>query len=195
MTQVWGIISLVYVLPVVLILVEVIPFDYKYVVLVGMALGLGTYSCLRGFSWADLGFSLQNFVPSTKRILPVTLGLTIAVLVVYLLGWLPSNGSPGKPLGFYFFYIFVSSPVQEFLYRGFLFHLLSEAGIKTQWRIVTTATLYSFVHIIFRDSAAMVGTLLIGLFWGWVYEKDRNVYSMTISHSILGSLSLLANLD
>ncbi len=181
----------VYILPILLLLAEIIPSVFKYHVLIGMSTVLLIYAKANRVSFEALGCTGKNLRASLTRVMPVSLLVGAAILTLYFLGWFRSD-SPPAHWSFYIFYIFVSASLQEFVYRGVLFHFLSKAGISRVWTIVITAGLYGFMHILF-DVGAVIFTFIIGLFWGWAYAKDRNLYSVTLSHSVLGSLSLLAN--
>ncbi|MGB7416835.1 MAG: CPBP family intramembrane glutamic endopeptidase [Thermosynechococcaceae cyanobacterium] len=184
-------ILVVYIAPILLMFAEVIPSDLKYHVLIGMSTVLLVYARLNRVSFVALGFTRKNLKPALLRVMPVSLLVAAVMLTLYFLGWFRSDSKPAH-WSFYFFYIFVSATLQEFVYRGFLFHFLSKAGISIVWTIVITAGLYGFMHILF-DVGSVVFTFLIGLFWGWAYAKDRNIYGVTLSHCVLGCLSLLAN--
>jgi len=88
----------------------------------------------------------------------------------------------------------VSSPIQEFLYRGFLFAIFKRAKFPTWLQIILSTLLYSFVHLIYRDIPTLVFTLIIGMIWGWNYAKFLNLYSIIISHSLLGAIAILVGL-
>ena len=111
----------------------------------------------------------------------------------FIVGWVRIDNSE-IPWGFYLFFIFISSPSQEILYRGYLFNLLSEAGLNRLTSIGLSSILYSFVHLIYLDIPTLVITLIIGIFWGMNYEKYRNIYGVIFSHSILGSMAILAGI-
>lgn len=181
----------IYIVPICLLFTDIIPSELKYHVLIGMSALLLAYAKLNGVSQRELGFTRQRLRASMARVMPVSLLVAVVILTLYVLGWFRSD-SPAAHWSFYIFYIFVSATLQEFVYRGFLFDFLGRAGLTPVWTIMITSALYGFMHILF-DAGAVVFTFLIGLFWGWVYAKDRNLYSVTLSHSVLGSLSLLAN--
>ncbi|MEO0373128.1 MAG: CPBP family intramembrane glutamic endopeptidase [Cyanobacteria bacterium P01_A01_bin.17] len=189
--QLIAVVLVVYIAPIVLMLVDIIPSEFKYHVLIGMSALLLLYGLLNGASLSSFGFTRRNLKPALTRVVPVSALVAAVILALYFLRLFRSD-SPSAHWSFYIFYIFVSASLQEFVYRGFLFHLLKKAHVSTVWTIVVSSALYGFMHIIF-DIPAVIFTFLIGLFWGWAYEKDRNIYGVMISHSILGSLSLLAN--
>lgn len=189
--QLISVVLVVYIAPILLMLADIIPSEYKYHVLIGMSALLLLYGSINGIPLDSFGFTRKNLKIALTRVVPVSTLVAIVILVLYFLRLFRSD-SPSAHWSFYIFYIFVSASLQEFVYRGFLFHLLQKAHVRKVGTIVSSSALYGFMHIIF-DVPAVIFTFLIGLFWGWAYDKDRNIYGVMISHSILGALSLLAN--
>ena len=185
------IILTIYILPILLMAAEIIPSELKYHVLIGMSALLFIYAKIRRIKLQALGFTRQNLQRSFRRLMPVSLFVALVIIILFFLGWFRSDGEPAH-WSFYIFYIFVAAFLQEFIYRGFLFHLLTEAKVNIRWIIIISSALYGFMHLIF-DIPSVIFTFLIGLFWGWAYAKDRNIYSVSASHAVLGALSLLAN--
>lgn len=94
------------------------------------------------------GFTRKNLKASIKHILPITLIFALPIVLTLIVGWVRIDNSK-IPWGFYLFFVFISSPSQEILYRGYLFHLLSEAGLNRLTSIGLSSILYSFVHLIY----------------------------------------------
>lgn len=183
------ILVLAYIVPVLLLLFEVIPYEYRFYVLEAITVLLFIYAKLTKTTFRQLGFRTDNFKESFVKLFPVTIGLSIIMLLVYALD--ASKPALYGTLAFYIFYVFISSPSQEFIYRSFLFHLFSKIDLNKGQRILFSSLLYSFVHIIYLDVATLVVTFLIGLYWGYHYDRFRNWYGVSLSHSILGAVSIL----
>ena len=181
----------VYIIPILLMLFEIIPSELKYHVLIGMSVVLVITARIQKVSWQSLGFTRRNSKRAFLRLMPLSLIVAAVILVLFFLKLFRSDGPPVH-WSFYFFYIFVSAFLQEFIYRGFLFHLLTQAKVNARWIIVISSALYGFMHIIF-DIPSVIATFFIGLFWSWAYSNDQNIYSVSASHAVLGALSLLAN--
>lgn len=58
--------------------------------------------------------------------------------------------------------------------------------------MVATSILYSFVHIIYKDALTLLLTLVIGLVWYEYYHKDKTLVGVSISHAILGVVTIIA---
>lgn len=184
----------VFVIPVVLILAQVIPFEYRFYVLLIATIVVFIYTRLMGVFLSELGWRKKNLKISFLKILPMTLSLSLVMLLFYFLGWIRSTENQQISWLFYLFYVFISCPSQEFLYRGFLFWFLPMFELNSRAIIVTSAVLYSFVHAIYWDIPTLIITLVIGFFWSQNYEKYQNLYSVIFSHSLLGAIAIMIGL-
>jgi membrane protease YdiL (CAAX protease family) len=184
------VISFLYILPVVLILTKVISFSDRFLVLtITGALIIGL-AMLNEIALADLGFNHQNLLPAIKDILPVTIISSVLMIVFYLNHGMRIDNT-GIPWYFYVFYISLSSPLQEFLYRSYLFNRLAQIQLNQGSIIIITAILYSFAHSIYQDLLTVLLSLIIGLYWAYHYNRFKNFYSITLSHTILGIIAIL----
>ncbi|WP_287690459.1 CPBP family intramembrane glutamic endopeptidase [Microcystis sp. M015S2] len=183
-------ITFLYILPVVLLLIKVIPFSDRFLVLaITGALIIGL-ALLNEISLADLGFNHQNLLPAIKDILPVTIISSVLMIAFYLNHGMRIDNT-GIPWYFYVFYISLSSPLQEFLYRSYLFNRLAQIQLNQGSIIIITAILYSFAHSIYQDLLTVLLSLIIGLYWAYHYNRFKNFYSITLSHTILGIIAIL----
>jgi len=184
------VITFLYILPVVLLLIKVIPFSDRFLVLaITGALIIGLV-LLNEISLADLGFNHQNLLPAIKDILPVTIISSVLMIAFYLNHGMRIDNT-GIPWYFYVFYISLSSPLQEFLYRSYLFNRLAQIQLNQGSIIIITAILYSFAHSIYQDLLTVLLSLIIGLYWAYHYNRFKNFYSITLSHTILGIIAIL----
>jgi len=186
------IILLVYILPVILILVGIIPFNFRFILLIIIVIPVILYAKNTGIILDEVGFKHNNTVHAIKRILPVTVGLTGLIIIHYFLKGTRIDNS-GIQWYFYLFFIIVSAPLQEFLYRGYLFYLFSKVGFS-QYFLVASSILYSFVHAIYWDLPTLLFTLVIGFVWGHHYTRFRNLYSVIVSHILLGVVAIATGL-
>ena len=106
----------------------------------------------------DLGIN-SNFFSSIKRNLPLMILFMIILVIIKFLGY--NKFIPTETLYFYLFYIFVSCPIQEFLFRG-TFGYFEKALITNKFTIAILSSLcYSFMHIIYRDFVTCLLTIFI----------------------------------
>ncbi|MDT8998616.1 cyclic nucleotide-binding domain-containing protein [Paucibacter sp. APW11] len=90
-------------------------------------------------------------------------------------------------LAAYALYI-VCSPVQEFVARGAiqgcLQHMLT--GRHAAWRAIIVAdAVFSISHQHLGPGYALI-VFIPGLFWGWMYSRQRSLLGVSVSHVLIG---------
>jgi hypothetical protein len=179
----------IYICPVVLLLTGVIPFELRFHVLVIMSL-LAVALAFSRHSAASLGLSLPTFWGLMRwSVLPSVLLIGVIILLD-----LPHRRIDSSHLAIYFFFVFVSAPAQEFLYRGFLFAELGETRIPPKAIVLLSAGLFGFMHIIYRDVATVLFTLGAGFVWAVVFNTTRRVCIVAVSHAALGVMAIRSGL-
>ncbi|MBD2341796.1 CPBP family intramembrane metalloprotease [Calothrix sp. FACHB-156] len=187
------IIGFTYILPVVLIFLGLVPFSWRFAILILAAIVVVVIARMYRLSAIELGLTGNNVESSLKAITLPMLGFALLMLIYYdIQGLRIDNSTYSWP--FYLFFVGVSSPLQELLYRGFLFGIFSRAKFAIWLQILLSTLLYSFVHLIYRDVATLLITFIIGLFWGCHYAKFQNLYILIFSHSLLGAIAILVGL-
>lgn len=182
-----------YILPVGLIYLRLVPFSWRFYILILASIAILAVTRIYKFSAVELGFTQQNFRSSLSAIALPTL-ISAALMLIYYMMQGPRIDNSAYQWPFYLFFVAVSSPLQEFLYRGFLFGIFARAKLAIWLQILLSTLLYSFVHLIYQDVPTLLFTLIIGLFWGCHYAKFRNLPSIIFSHSLLGAIAILVGL-
>lgn len=176
----------------ILIFLDVIPWDMKFVVLVVGA--IATYVVMRilRFSNRDLGISTVRWADSLRSIVPLTAALVVASLVVIAVQG--SRFDPTESWAFYIFYVFISCPAQEFLYRGVLGAISAEYSINKTLEYSFAGILFGFMHFIYRDAFTVAIMIVMGLVWYFLYKKSTNLLGVSVSHAVLGVLTIALGL-
>lgn len=107
-----------------LLLINPLFFKNKFIILT--IIGILIYILLRlsGFNNGSLGIKSAKAIQSIRDISLVT--FILIVIGIILSSFKISRFQPSETLSFYLFYIFISSPIQEFLYRGALTSILQQ---------------------------------------------------------------------
>lgn len=183
-----------YYLPIYLVWSGVIPFAYRYHVLIGMTAIMAVYALVRRHSWRDLGFRRDTLPTSLAWNIGLSVILAAALLVLYFAGLIRQPTIPNWNL-FFIFYIFVSSPAQEFLFRSMVFAEMRAAGIRSGLvQVLLSAVTFCSLHVIYHDALTLGVTLFIGLIWGFIYYRAPNFFGVTLSHAVLGVISIAVGL-
>jgi uncharacterized protein len=167
------------------------------------AVALYCYLVLR----SDPSFSMASLwnTASIKNQLGSVLGIAAAVAI--LLGAGVRIFAPAMLFGLVrerpvlWAVIMVAYPVlsvypQSIVYRAFLMHrysrfpdgLSTSAGVKTFLLILASAAAFAFMHIIFRNSLAVVLTFAGGLLFAWRYQTSHSLALSALEHSLYGCM-------
>ena len=183
--KIFIIINTLYVIVPLLILIFPHLFKYKFYILV--TFGILIYFWLRknNISNEDLGITNRNITNSLISNLPI---IIISISIITLMKFLNINKFvPSETIYFYLFYIFISCPIQEFLYRSF-YGYFDDGKYNI---MLLSSSMYAFVHIIYKDILTVILTFIIGLIWYNLYRKDKNLLGVSISHCIIGTITIL----
>jgi membrane protease YdiL (CAAX protease family) len=179
-----------YILPIFLLYRGYLPFYSFRIILFVVGIILIAYSIDKKIPKEKLGFRKDNLLLSLAYS-----GIISAVgLVILALLWgngIISTNIPEISIWSYAFYVLISVPLQEFIFRSLMFYELDLflPGNKL-FAIVVSAIVYASAHLMFRDLRVFGVTLLIGLIWGWLYAKLPNFWGVAISHMILGAAAV-----
>ena len=175
-----------------LIFFGIIAFEYKFIVLV--VYGVLSYAILRlnGVDKAKLGLTVKNWQSSLLSVVGLTLLFVVLALLAYRFGY--ARFQPTETVSFYLFYVFISSPVQEFLYRGVTTYFGKSFGLSVWLIVLISSMLYSLVHIIYKDWILVVATFGLGVIWHRVYLKTNSLVGVMFSHSVFGALTIFLGL-
>ena len=187
MIYLYAIVCVYLTLPI-LICIGIIPWSMKFAALVVGAVMMYIVMRILGHTHSDIGITRQRTIYSLKTVLPITIILIIAAGLFLLLG--KPRFSPAEGIGFYVFYILISCPAQELLFRGILSRILQELRLHRVLELGVAAALFGYVHIIYGDILTVVIMGIVGLFWYRAYQRSSNLIGVTVSHVVLGVMTI-----
>jgi len=183
-----------YYLPTVLIWRGFLPFEHRFAVLVILTLVVAAYSLYIGLTIRDLGFRRDTLAGALTVNGILSVLIVLALYILFKANLLREPTLPKWSL-FYPFYVLVSGPAQEFLFRSVLFAEMARNGIRSPLLLVLiSAITYSFLHVIYNDAITLVVTLVMGITWGCIYQRFPNFWGVTLSHVVLGIVAMLVGL-
>lgn len=181
----------IFILPIVLLYLNIISKHARVFVLIFMCLCI--YGIIRHDKWTKemLGLPSQPFHKYLNQYaIAALVGLFVIIGYAYVLGntiqekwWLVPH--------FWLIFIVVSF-FQEFAYRSFLSVLLSRIIPNVQQQIFVNALLFTFLHVIYPNRLAMLPLAFVGgLFFAYLYKKYPNLILISLLHSVLNFTAVL----
>ena len=82
-----------------------------------------------------------------------------------------------------FLLLFLIGPGEELYWRGFIQKTLSKKFGENRGYIFATI-MYAAVHIVTGNLMLIIAALVCGIFWGWIYKKEKSLVPIIISHAI-----------
>ncbi|MDX9993396.1 MAG: CPBP family glutamic-type intramembrane protease [Anaerolineales bacterium] len=168
------------------------PEAYKYYLITVLFLLSVAHSYFERKTLRELGLRLDTFKKSLFWHGVLIAILTLAIYIASINQLYRSSTQPAPSLSDTIFYFFISCPVQEFLYRSFLFSEMKRAKITNFWmQIFISAFAFSFFHIHHRDMLTLAVTFFIGAAWAIIYRRYPNLIAVALAHSSLGLVAIL----
>ncbi len=180
--------------PVFLIWLEIIPFEYRFFAFFSTLPGFAWVYFYRQYSRLELGFRTDNLKSSLIWNLCFCVIGGIGLVFMHKAGFSRPKAQSYLP-HVYLFYIFFLGPVQELIFRAILrseIKRITEAG-NGFFLFISTLS-FGLLHIIYHHPPLIVIALISGLSWGIIFIKKPNIWAIALSHSLLGTLSMVLGL-
>jgi membrane protease YdiL (CAAX protease family) len=94
-----------------------------------------------------------------------------------------SNRSQGNLVLIGILLLFIIGPGEEIYWRGFIQKKVSEKFGENKGYIIA-ALLYAGAHITTGNFMLIIAALVCGLYWGWLYKKEKSIVPIIISHAL-----------
>jgi uncharacterized protein len=176
--------------PTTLIWLEIIPFKYRFYVFFFILMGFLFYCFLRRYSFYELGFRTDNLSNSLHWNLLFCAVGAVCLYTTCKAGLLRPRNVTYLPFA-YAAYIFLLGPVQEVVFRGILFAEMKRMRVlDSRWIVVLSTLPFCFLHVIYRQPSLLLITFVSGMVWGVIFRRWPNIWGISLSHSLLGSLAM-----
>ena len=179
-----------YIVPVLFLYFKVLPGNFRFVMLLGVAILL--YGIIKYDRWtySDMGIR-RDFM---KDILPYFL---FTVGGVFFLVWLAQVVPHSPFLNWWsnvkFLLLFIPiSILQEIIFRGILMNMLRRAFISPIFIILLNAFVFALMHVIYLNSVFVLPmTFIAGIGFAWMYYQYENLPLISFAHTILNFTAVI----
>ena len=185
------------------------PIASTYISFILIAIyGLWSYFYVRmsGIPLESFGLTMHNFRPAFKMTMKATmLFLGFLFLAKWtMITWFPQRfgtqliepykaeiAGLATPWILVLLYATYAS-IQEFIARGCIQGGLLQfiIGPRAAWTAIVVATLMFSSFYLLLDLHLAILTIIPGLFWGYLFDRERNILAVSISHMIIGLVAI-----
>lgn len=147
----------------------------------------------------DIGVTRSKLMPSLRSLVFPSL-VTIAT-IIFILGIVPTETRlwliGTDPLAVpqlstrLIFYVLASSPIQELIFRGYLTYRLRQVFTSQVWIIFVSTLIFMAAHLPFKSPIMLIVAALLGVYYILNYLKYKNIFAVTLSHAVVGSILIL----
>lgn len=179
-----------FLLPVFLLYFNIVPGNYRFLVLFSVAIVL--LGVIRRAQWTylDIGFK-KDWLSDWKSYLLFTVGSILFLL------WLETVVPHSPMLNWYenkrFLILFAPiSILQEIIFRGVLIKMLLKAFNDIKIVIFINAVVFALIHVIYLNAVFVLPlTFMAGIAFAWMYIYKPNIVLISISHTILNFAAMV----
>ena len=134
----------------------------------------------------DLGIVNQMSRPYAWQLLITTFIIASAILLGKYFGLI--HDVIDKNWQLLLIYIFISVPLQEFVFRSFCVWRCELSWNSRLFIALFTTGNFAYYHFTFGSWQLVVGVLIINLYWSYWYFRQRNIFAVMLSHALIGAV-------
>lgn len=154
---------------------------------VGLALALMVYSHRhRSESWQDIGFRTDNFLAACRLLLLPT---ALTLLVIIAIGWFMNQTLVTGSFRSRFVLLPLWALFQQYALNGFINRRAQLALGKGVKSVVLVAMVFGLLHL--PNPLLAIVTLVGGIIWGAVYQRQPNLFALALSHTVISLTTAL----
>ncbi len=181
--------------PVVLFMIYPHFFAARYIFTVAGAIYCVARLVYHRSKFQDLGLVTLNFWSALRDLILPSFLMLISTFLIFKL--LPSVflslilGHDPLPIDSLLerllVYFFISTPLQELIFRGYLTWRLEQVFSSTHSIQTISIIIFTLAHIPFFSPLILLLTFIMGYVYIRNYLRYRNLYALILSHSVVGS--------
>jgi membrane protease YdiL (CAAX protease family) len=184
-------IFLLFVSPVLLLYLEVVPLEKRFWLILFLLLYIVSVVFKEKWGVKELGFRTDNIkTAALPYLLFTTVGVVGIVILALFLGKNPVSNWWQKSHFLYGFLLL--SFIQELGFRGFLIPRLKSIFNSPYLVIGVNGLLFAFIHVVFPNAVQLFPLGIVsGVSFATIYYYYPNLYLVTLSHAVMNFLAVL----
>ncbi|MBP7740682.1 CPBP family intramembrane metalloprotease [Candidatus Woesebacteria bacterium] len=178
------------ILPILLIQIKVFPYKFRFIAhLIGFLFILFLI-IFYSYTPYDLGIRFDNFAEGIIPYSLITATMSFALIIYAKITKQKTVKHPFLLPHFQYGFLILSI-LQELIYRGLLIPVLVSANFSFIATVITSSTIFAYLHIIYPNSVRNVFfSFILGIFYAVIYLTYPNLILISISHAVLNFLAL-----
>lgn len=164
------------------------PFLWSYLIMTSLVGIGGVQVYLASASLRELGV----YWPDLSEVGVYALVAIVSTLIIFVMSrFMKSPEGNSSSIGsykmYFAFYVVFSAPVQEAIFRSYLYYSLEFMAINSVVVMaLISSLLFMYPHFFIRNKLINVGTLAFGLVWAVTYFYVPNLLLVILLHGIMG---------
>ena len=142
--------------------------------------------------WAEESYKLSFYLKSIGALYLLTIAAQIIARIPFYLGLHEKNLMIHKmdlvirqyPI-VWIFTCFTAGVTEEYIFRGYILSRLSMFSGSKHLPIIVSALLFAYVHLGYHSASELIFTFLLGLIFGYHYQKYRNIRVLMMVHFVV----------
>jgi uncharacterized protein len=148
------------------------------------------------FLWEEKKYSPGFYIGSTIVVFLMFLGAAFISRIPYYLGFHENNDAAKKMVSILTTYpmllvgsCLTAGIIEEFIFRGYILSRLSLFFKNKHWPVIISALIFTSIHLAYKTVHELIFVFLIGLIFGYYYQRYRNLMVLIIVHFAIDYLA------
>jgi hypothetical protein len=148
--------------------------------------------------WNEEKYKASFYIASIIGVYLLCFAASFAAHIPYWLGMHENNAVMLKVLAamqkypaLIYFSAITAGITEEFIFRGYILSRLSAFFNNKHIAVLISALLFAFIHLTYKTLSELIFAFLLGLIFGYHYQKYRNIKVVIAVHFLVDVIAFL----